>query len=44
LPLNEIIHGDCLEVMRQFPDKSSYHLRDEANFMFFQNLEKVLPK
>ena len=22
LPLNEIIHGDCLEVMRQFPDKS----------------------
>ena len=22
IPLNEIIHGDCLEVMRQFPDKS----------------------
>ena len=22
LPLNEIIHGDCLKVMRQFPDKS----------------------
>ena len=22
LPLNEIIHGDCLEVMRHFPDKS----------------------
>ena len=22
LPLNEIIHGNCLEVMRQFPDKS----------------------
>ena len=22
LPLNQIIHGDCLEVMRQFPDKS----------------------
>ena len=22
LPINEIIHGDCLEVTRQFPDKS----------------------
>ena len=44
LPLNEIIHGDCLEVMRQFPDKSSYQLRDEANFIFLQNLEKALPK
>jgi hypothetical protein len=44
LPLNQIIHGNCLEVMRQFPDKSSYQLRDEANFMFLQDLEKALPK
>ena len=41
LLLNEIIHGNCLEVMRQFPDKSSYQLRDEANFMFLQDLEKA---
>ena len=39
--LNEIIHGNCLEVMRQFPDKSSYSLRDEANFIFLQDLEKA---
>lgn len=22
LPINQIIHGDCLEVMKTFPDKS----------------------
>jgi len=44
LPPNQIIHGNYLEVMRQFLDKSLYQLRDEANFIFLQNLEKSLPK
>lgn len=34
LPLNEIIHGNCLITSRQFPDKSSYHLRDETTFIY----------
>ncbi len=39
LPLNDIIHGNCLITSRQFPDKSSYYLRDETTFIFLQSRE-----
>ena len=38
LPLNTIIHGDCLEVMKSFPDKSiDLVLTDPPYGMNFQS-------